>query len=82
MGMGFNGIWMWTPLILDIHGRLTGELKPKQDWDKANNKGSEVNVRALFSIFNIICPNEFRKIANCSYVKKAWDGAKKHEHTL
>ena len=73
MGMGFNGIWMWTPLILDIHGRLTGELKPKQDWDKANNKGSEVNVRALFSIFNIICPNEFRKIANCSYVKQAWD---------
>ena len=52
---------MRLPLILDIHRRSTGELKPKQDWDKADNEGSEANARALFSsIFNEICLNEFR----------------------
>ena len=25
------------PLILDVHGRLTRELKPKQNYDKVDN---------------------------------------------
>ncbi|KAL6348673.1 hypothetical protein AAG906_019372 [Vitis piasezkii] len=31
------------PLILDAQGRSIGELKPKHEWDKANNEGSEEN---------------------------------------
>ena len=38
-------------LILDAQERSTGELKPKHEWDKANNEGSETNAKALFSIF-------------------------------
>ena len=61
------------PLILDAQGRSTGELKPKHEWDKVDNEGSEANVRALFSIFNGVCLDEFHKIANCKRAKKAWD---------
>ena len=28
------------PLILDAQGRSKGELKPKHEWDKADNEGS------------------------------------------
>ena len=59
-------------MILDAQGRLTIELKCKHEWDKADNKGSEANVRALFSIFNGVCPYEFRRIANCKRAKEAW----------
>ena len=59
-------------MILDVHGRSTRELKPKQDWDKVNNERIEANARILFSIFNGVCPNEFRKIANCTHAKEAW----------
>ena len=40
------------PLILDAQGRSIRELKPKHEWDKVDNEGSEGNVRALFRIFN------------------------------
>ena len=64
----------WGPsLILDFRGRSTGELKRKQDWDKANNEGSEVNAEALFSIFDGVCPNEFCRIANSPHAKETWD---------
>ncbi|KAL6316087.1 hypothetical protein AAG906_015603 [Vitis piasezkii] len=36
-------------LILDAQERSTGELKPKHEWDKANNEGSEANAKALFT---------------------------------
>ena len=52
VNMEFSRIWKGTTLILDVHESSTGELKPKQDWDKNNNKGSESNAMALFSIFN------------------------------
>ena len=32
------------PLILDAQGRSTGELKPKHEWDKVDNEGSEANA--------------------------------------
>ena len=51
-------------MIVNVHGKSTEELKPKQDWDKADDEMSEVNVRALFSIFNGVCPNKFHKIAH------------------
>ena len=60
-------------MFLDVRGRSLGELKPKQDWDKVDNEGSEANVRALFSIFNRVCPDEFRKITNHTRAKEAWD---------
>ena len=60
------------PLILDVHGRSTRELKPKQDWDKADNEVNEANTRALFNIFNGACPDEFHRIANCMHAKEAW----------
>ena len=55
----------WGPLlILDAQGRLIGELKLKHEWDKANNEHSEANAKALFSIFNGVCPDELHRIAN------------------
>ena len=42
----------WGPLILDARGRSIGELKLENEWDKANDEGSEANIRVLFSIFN------------------------------
>ena len=59
------------PLILDAQGRSTRELKPKHKWDKADNKESEVNVRALFSIFNGVFLEEFSRIENCKCEKEA-----------
>ncbi|KAL6315963.1 hypothetical protein AAG906_014888 [Vitis piasezkii] len=38
-----------------------------------DNEGSKANARALFSIFNGACPNEFPKIANCKRAKEAWE---------
>ena len=62
----------WGPLlILDVHGRSTRELKPKQDWDKANNKGSKANAKTLVSIFNGVCQDEFHRIENCTCTKEA-----------
>ena len=49
------------PLILNAQGRSTRELKPKNEWDKADNEGSEANARALFSIFNGVCLDEFHR---------------------
>ena len=49
------------PLILDALRRLIGELKPKNERDKAGNEDSEAYVKALFSIFNGVCPDEFHK---------------------
>ena len=52
----------WGPsLILDAQGRSTRELKPKHEWNKTENKGSEANARALFSIFNGVCLDEFHR---------------------
>ena len=74
-----ENVWNWVEygwkphLILDAQGISIGELKPKNEWDNINNEGSEANVRALFSIFNGVCPYEFRKIANCKQTKEAWD---------
>ena len=50
-----------------------GELKPKHEWDKTDKEGNEDNCRALFSIFNGVCPNEFCWITNYKCVKEAWD---------
>lgn len=47
---------------LDGIGKLNGELKPKQEWDKVDNEGNEVNVQALFSMFNDVSPDKFHKI--------------------
>ena len=58
------------PLILNVHGRWIGELKPKQDWEKDDNKGDEANARALFSTFNEVCLNEFCRIANYARAKE------------
>ena len=65
----------WGPsLILDTHqGRLTRELKPKHEWDKVDNEGSEANARVLFNIVNGVSLNEFCKIANCKCEKEVWD---------
>ena len=57
-------------MILDTQGRLIGELKPKHEWDKAENEGSEANVRALFIIFNEVCLDEFKRMANCKRAKE------------
>ena len=61
------------PFILDAQGRSTGELKSKNEWDKVDNEGSEANTKALFSIFNRVCPNELCRIANCKRAKEPWD---------
>ena len=60
-------------LILDAQGRSIWEVKPKNEWDKVDNEGSEANDRVLFSILNGACPDEFRRIANCKCAKETWD---------
>ena len=45
--MEFSEIWIGTLLRLDVNGKSTSELKPKQEWDKLDNKGSEANSWAL-----------------------------------
>ena len=61
------------PLILDFYRRSIGELKPKQDWNKTDDKRSELNVRALYNIFNGIYLDEFCSIVNYICAKEAWD---------
>lgn len=56
-----------------MNGKSIGKLKPKRKWEKLDNDGSEANVRALFSIFNWVSPDEFCRIANCSCTNEAWD---------
>ena len=64
--------WIWKGVFfLNAQGRSTRELKPKNEWDKADNEGSEANVRALFIIFNEVCQDEFRRMANCKHAKEA-----------
>ena len=58
-------------MILDAQGRSIGELKAKHEWDKIDDKDSEANDRALFSIFNGVCLVEFRRIENCKHAKEA-----------
>ena len=53
--------------------KINRKLKPKHEWDKADNEGSEANARALFSNFNGVCLDEFHKIENCKHAKEAWD---------
>ena len=49
----------------------TGELKPKQEQDQIDNKESEANAQALFSIFNEVSLDGFHKIATCKCAKEA-----------
>lgn len=44
---------------MKLDGIGKGELKPKQEWDKVDNEGNEVNVQALFSIFNGVSLDKF-----------------------
>ena len=79
-GMKFNRIWLGTPIdpwcLIEFSNNphwSIRELKPKHEWDKADNEGSEVNARAFFSIFNRVCLEEFHKIENYKRAKKVWD---------
>lgn len=56
-----------------MNGTSTGELKPKQEWDKLDNEGSKANVKVFICIFNGVCHDEFCRIANCTCAKEAWD---------
>ena len=60
-------------MILDAKGRSIGEIKPKHEWDKVDNEGSEANGRVLLSIFNGVCLDKFYKIANCKRANEVWD---------
>ncbi|RVW18798.1 hypothetical protein CK203_098351 [Vitis vinifera] len=59
--------------VLDREGRLTNVIKPKLEWDRGDNEASENNARAMYSIFNAISTDEFRRIATCTSAKEAWD---------
>ena len=50
------------PLILDAQGRSTREIKFKHERDKVANESSEANAKALFSIFNKVCPYQTYRI--------------------
>ncbi|RVW51970.1 hypothetical protein CK203_067988 [Vitis vinifera] len=54
-------------------GRPTNVIKPKLEWDRGDNEASENNARAMYSIFNAISTDEFRRIATCTSAKEAWD---------
>lgn len=62
------------PLKLDGAQRSNiGELKPKQEWDKLDNENSEINVLALYNIYNGVNSSEFHRMATCKWVKEASD---------
>ncbi|KAJ9696872.1 hypothetical protein PVL29_008873 [Vitis rotundifolia] len=64
----------WSPpKVLDREGRPTNVIKPKLEWDRSENEASENNARAMYSIFNAINTDEFRRIATCTSAKEAWD---------
>ncbi|WKA03659.1 hypothetical protein VitviT2T_021758 [Vitis vinifera] len=64
----------WSlPKVLDREGRPTNVIKPKLEWDRGDNEASENNARAMYSIFNAISTDEFRRIATCNSAKEAWD---------
>ena len=56
---------------MDREGRPTNVIKPKLEWDRGDNEASENNARAMYSIFNAISTDEFRKIATCTSAKEA-----------
>ena len=58
---------------MDREGRPTNVIKPKLEWDRCGNEASENNARAMYSIFNAISMDEFRRIATCTSAKEAWD---------
>lgn len=53
------------PFKLNGTGRLTTMFKPKQEWDKLEIEGSEVNAK--------ISLDEFSKIVTCKHAIEAWD---------
>ncbi|RVW35263.1 Copia protein [Vitis vinifera] len=58
---------------VDREGRPTNVIKPKLEWDRGDNEAGENNARAMYSIFNAISTDEFRRIATCTLAKEAWD---------
>ena len=64
----------WSPpKVLDREWKPTNVIKPKLKWDRGDNEASENNARAMYSIFNVISTDEFRRIAICTSAKEAWD---------
>lgn len=57
---------------MKLDGIGKGELKPKQEWDKVDNEGNEVNVQALFSIFSGVSLDKFHKITTWKSFTHAW----------
>ena len=42
----------WLPLVLvDKNGSPSNELKPKQDWNRLDNEGSEANAKTLYYMY-------------------------------
>ncbi|RVW13532.1 hypothetical protein CK203_101442 [Vitis vinifera] len=64
--------YVWEPpLILDVHGRSTGELNLNKIRAKSITNGVNPMLGALFIILNGVCLYEFHKIANCARAKEA-----------
>ena len=64
--------YVWgPPLILDVHGRSTGELNLNKIRAKSITNGVNPMLGALFIILNGVCLYEFHKIANCARAKEA-----------
>ena len=62
----------WPPTkVLDREGRPTNVMKLKLEWDRGENEASKNNVRVMYSIFNSISMDEFRRIATCTSAKEA-----------
>lgn len=66
----FNSV-RGPPLSLDGTSRSISELKLKQECDKVDNEGREVNSLALLSIFKGVSFEEFCRIATCKLAKEA-----------
>ena len=59
----------WTP----PKNRSTSVIKPKVEWDKYEIEASENNVKAMYSIFNVVNTYELRMIVTCTSTKEAWN---------
>ena len=67
----------WGPsLKLDVSRRSTGELKPKQEWDKLDNEGSEANAWALYNIFNRVSLDKVCRVDTYKHAKRPGTSSK------
>lgn len=61
------------PVVKDIDGKITTNLKPEEDWYKEEDDPALRNSKALNDLYNGVDKNIFRLINTCTMAKDAWE---------